>query len=286
MAYTPQIGKRNRIRYDDAIAHMDDTQFVQLVADTFRRQGYQVQALAATEDAAADDGASTDLLLHQGRDIILLRCKHNKLYQVTQKPLQSLMDARPDSGANSAMLVASGEFTRQARAEAARHTRLLLVDGHDLRRMLQPAATPPEAPPPGMPPTETAQLHVDPAFANTFNDPFATSSDRRWQRWGPPLLAVLMVLATLGGVLFWHRMRSIPPPPPVVIEPEQPLLPPNEGPDPEVERAMQLERAQAIARERLEAERRAHQAAEEAKRADSGAQRERDRKALESIPEL
>ena len=81
-------------------------------------------------------------------------------------------------------------------------------------------------------------------------------------------------------------MRSIPPPPPVVIEPEQPLLPPNEGPDPEVVRAMQLERAQAIARERLEAERRAHQAAEEAKRADSGAQRERDRKALESIPEL
>ena len=286
MAYTPQIGKRNRIRHDDAIAQLDDAQFVQLVADTFRGQGYAVQTLAAGDEDGSEDGASADLLLQQGRDVILLRCKHNRLYQVTQKPLQTLMDALPASGANSAMLVASGEFTRQARDEAARHTRMLLVDGNDLRRMLKPAAPP--VPPPqasGLPPTDTGLLHVDPAFADGFHDPFASSSARRWRRWGPPLIAVLIVLATIGGLLVWHRIRSTPPPPPVVIEPVQPLLPANEGPDPEVERAMQLERAQAIARQRLEAERRAH-AEEEARKADNGAQRERDRKALEAIPEL
>lgn len=287
MAFTPQIGKRNRIRHEDAIAQLDDAQFVQLVADTFRGQGYAVQPIEPTDASSGEDGASADLLLQQGRDVILLRCKHNRLYQVTQKPLQMLMEALPASGANSAMLVASGEFTRQARDEAARHTRLLLVDGNDLRRMLKPAAPPqpPRARGADLPLTDTGQLHVDPAFANAYHDPFASSATRRWRRWGPPLVGGLIVLVTIAALLVWHRVRSTPPPPPVVVEPAQPLLPPNEGPDPEVERAMQLEHAQAIARERLQAERRAH-AEEEAKKADDREQRERDRKAIEAIPAL
>ena len=75
-----------------------------------------------------------------------------------------------------------------------------------------------------------------------------TSDDRR--RLAHPLVGGLIVLVTIAALLVWHRIRSTPPPPPVVVEPVQPLLPPNEGPDPEVERAMQREHAQAIARER------------------------------------
>lgn len=289
MAYTPTFGKRNRLRFDDAIAHMDEPQFVRAVADLFREQGYMVETASfgdgEEEDAQADDAPSADLILRRGREVILLRCKHNRLYQITQKPVQTLAGAMSTAGANSAMLVASGEFTRQARAEAAEVPRMLLVDGTDLRRMLRSGRQSAQRPATPATPTDTGAFHVDPAFADPASDPFAAAGTRRWRRWGPVLAAMLIVLCVAGGMLVWYRMASQVPVQPVAPEPPPPMLPPNQGPDPDVQRELQLERARAIAQARLREQEQALQA-EQTSEEQQRVQAERDRRALEAIPEL
>lgn len=281
--YREHFGKRNKLRYDDEIAHLDDAAFEELVASHFANQGYRVErSPPASAEAEADaDDTRIDMLLHQGRDTIAVRCKHNRLYQVTQKPIQNLAVLAKKAGANSAMLVASGEFTRQARAEAASATRLLLIDGTDLRRMLAPQAAKPAAV--SSTTGEMPTSHVTPAYADA--DPFLPSSIRRWRKIGPPLAAGVIVLTTVLVLvaLNEHKERPVPPPPP---PPPPPVVSEAELQRQAKLAAEQLRRAQEAARARRAAYD-AAMAEQQAKEAElEEAERQHQQKVLDSIPEM
>lgn len=281
--YREHFGKRNKLRFDDDIAHLDDAAFEELVAAHFTRQGYRVER-AAAGDATEGEDARIDMMIYQGRDAIAVRCKHNRLYQVTQKPIQTLAALAREAGANSAMLVASGEFTRQARAEAASATRLLLIDGTDLRRMLAPPQAP-KAAPVAATTGESPATPIAPAYADA--DPFLPSSVRRWRKIGPPLAAGVIVMTTVLVLvaLNEHKERPLPPPPPPP-PPSEPVISEAERQRQIALAAEQLRRAQAAARARREAYD-AAMAEQQAKEAElEQAEREHQQKVLESIPEM
>lgn len=284
--YRDHIGKRNKTRFDDDIAHLDDAAFEELVAAHFAQQGYRVERSPPDTQAGDANDARIDMLLHRGREVIAVRCKHNRLYQVTQKPIQTLLALTNQLGANSAMLVASGEFTRQARGEAAAATRLLLIDGNDLRRMLRPPDKKSPAPAPA--PNTTGELraaHVSPAYADA--DPFVSSSVRRWRKIGPPLAAGVIVLTTVLVLLALreHKQQPVAPPAPPP-PPPAPVITEAERQRQAALAAEQLRRAQEAARARRAAYDAAMAEQQAQRAATEEAERKQQQKVLQSIPEL
>jgi restriction system protein len=105
------------------------SEFEQLVAELFRRQGY-----AVTENLIGGPDGGVDLVLRKGSDHTLVQCKHWRTQRVGASVVRELKGVMAARGISGGFVVSSGTFTDQARAFAA-EARIGLVDGPQLMSM-------------------------------------------------------------------------------------------------------------------------------------------------------
>lgn len=118
-------------------------EFKQLVAEAFRRQGYEVEAMEAD---APEDGM--DLVLWKDDHKSLVQCKPWSTYPVGVEVVRELTGFMHAVGASSAYLVTSGGFSRPARHFAAGQS-ITLIDGHALCELIAGLRTHRPDPAPG-----------------------------------------------------------------------------------------------------------------------------------------
>ena len=101
-------------------------QFEFLVAEAFRRQGYQVEYSLGR---GADSGV--DLILQREGRKSLVQCKQWKVYSVGAPVIREMFGQMTAENAQEAIIVTSGKFTRDAQDFAAGKP-IRLIDGQQL----------------------------------------------------------------------------------------------------------------------------------------------------------
>jgi len=117
-------------------------QFEFLVAEAYRRQGYQVEYSLGR---GADGGV--DLILRQDGRTALVQCKQWKVFSVGAPVIREMFGLLTAEKADEAIIVTSGSFTRDAQSFAEGKP-IRLVDGPQLLALVQsvqirPAGTEP-----------------------------------------------------------------------------------------------------------------------------------------------
>lgn len=112
------------------LADLSWTQFEGYLAEYFRRRG---SAVTHRGGATADGGV--DLVLEGPAGRRILQAKHWRARDVGVSALRELWGVREDEGAQGAVFVTSGRYTRDAR-EFAQGKNLELIDGDRLRRLI------------------------------------------------------------------------------------------------------------------------------------------------------
>lgn len=133
--------KNVRDRYSDALSRVSWERFEHLLADYYRRQGYQVDHCGTAASGTRFDGG-IDLKLRRGEEFILVQCKHWNAKQVPHNDVHQLLGLMVNESATGAILVTSGEFTAAARDAAGRLGHVQLIDGAALRAMVGPIPEP------------------------------------------------------------------------------------------------------------------------------------------------
>jgi restriction system protein len=123
-----------RHRYEDALSRLSWRDFQQHIAVHFEGLGYSVDRSPSSEGASR----GIDLVLVRGEETIVATCRHWTAFQVPHTDVHHLIGQLPQLGATGALLITSGEFTREAVDAAARFRHVRLVDGRALRAMLGP----------------------------------------------------------------------------------------------------------------------------------------------------
>lgn len=129
--------KPNQHRRDDALSRVGWRDFEYLLAEHYRREGWQVEHVGTGATASRYDGG-IDLKLRRDDQYVLVQCKHWNAAQVPHNEVHQLLGIMVNEAATGAILVTSGEFTRAAIEAATRQGHVQLVDGDDLRAMLGP----------------------------------------------------------------------------------------------------------------------------------------------------
>lgn len=114
-----------------ALERMSWADFERLLADAFRRRGYQVSEAGGK----APDGG-VDLRLRREGKVQVVQAKHWRTRSVGVKVARELFGVMTAEGAAGAILVTSGDFTAETR-KFAEGKPLELVDGKELARLLQ-----------------------------------------------------------------------------------------------------------------------------------------------------
>lgn len=112
--------KEVSVRRSDALTQVSWPQLESLLAEHFRTEGYQVEHCGTGRSGSRFDGG-IDLKLRRSGEYVLVQVKQNE-------------------GASGAILVTSGEFTQAALDAANRQGHVRLIDGAELRSMLDPEA--------------------------------------------------------------------------------------------------------------------------------------------------
>jgi restriction system protein len=105
------------------------SEFEQLAAELFRRQGY-----AVAENLIGGPDGGVDLVLKKGNERALVQCKHWRTMSVGAPVVRELKGVMATRGIADGFVVSSGSFTDQARAFAA-DAGIGLVDGSQLMSM-------------------------------------------------------------------------------------------------------------------------------------------------------
>lgn len=129
--------KRVNRRYDDTLSRQNWQDFERVLADYYRREGFQVEHCGTGGAGSRYDGG-IDLKLRRGDEYIIVECKHWNVMQVPHNVVHQLMGIMANEGATGAILVTSGEFTPYAKEAANKLGHVQLVDGDSLRKMLGP----------------------------------------------------------------------------------------------------------------------------------------------------
>lgn len=123
--------------------------FERYIAEAYRQKGYSVE-----ETGLGGTDGGIDLIVKKKREVFLVQCKHWRYEKVGVRIAREFFGVVKAHNATGGMLVASGEFTEEAR-EFAKQTKLDLIDGKRLISMIsrvEDISSPPigkEAAPPG-----------------------------------------------------------------------------------------------------------------------------------------
>ena len=141
--------------------------FERLVGEAFARQGYEVAETVATAGGAPGgrgDGG-VDLVLRRaavnGAERTLVQCKHWRAQAVGVDVVRELYGVMAARGAAAGIVVTSGRFTEEA-TSFAQGRNLRLIDGKQLRRLMQPPANSANSAIPAAT-SQTDQQHAPPA---------------------------------------------------------------------------------------------------------------------------
>jgi restriction system protein len=88
--------------------------FERQMASVYRQNGYQVE-----ETGGGGPDGGVDLKLFMGGRTTVVQCKHWKTWKVNVKPVRELFGVMTAEGADAAVFIASGDYTREARKFAA-----------------------------------------------------------------------------------------------------------------------------------------------------------------------
>lgn len=133
--------KRNRQRWEDELSRIDPTRFEALIGEHYRKQGYRVEHVGAEAIGQQYDGG-IDLKMYRGAEYVIVQCKRWNRDQVPHNTVHELLGLIVNEGASGAILVTVGEFTMAAKNAAAKHRRVQLIDGSELRAILGPSTMP------------------------------------------------------------------------------------------------------------------------------------------------
>jgi restriction system protein len=115
----------------DSIRALTWKQFEFLVAEAYRRQGYQVEYSLGR---GADGGV--DLTLRRDSRTSLVQCKQWKVFSVGAPVIREMFGLLHDQRADEAIIVTTGKFTRDAQGFAAGKP-IQLIDGPQLLVLVQ-----------------------------------------------------------------------------------------------------------------------------------------------------
>ena len=106
-------------------------QFELMIGEMYRRQGYSVEVCAGD---GADGGI--DVTLRRGDEVVLVQCKHWRVYKVGVSTVREMYGVLTSEGAARVILVTTGMFTADARQFAAGKP-IELVDGAALKGAIE-----------------------------------------------------------------------------------------------------------------------------------------------------
>lgn len=129
--------KNVRSRWGDPLSRIGWANFETMLADYYRKQGYQVEHVGTGGTSARFDGG-IDLKLRNDHEFIVVQCKHWNAKQVPHNDVHQLLGIMVNEGATGAILITSGEFTTYAKEAAAKQGHVQLIDGNALRAMIGP----------------------------------------------------------------------------------------------------------------------------------------------------
>jgi len=115
----------------ESLRELSWLEFERLLAEAFRREGYTVEP----GGGSAPDGGVDLRLFREGR-LVLVQCKHWKVWKVGVKVVRELRGVVSSEGADGGILVTSGKFSADA-VDFARTSGIRLVDGEELLRMIR-----------------------------------------------------------------------------------------------------------------------------------------------------
>lgn len=126
--------RRDRHRFDahtgiESIRKLPWREFESLLAEYFRRLGYNVQ----TTPDGPDGGI--DLILHKDGRETLVQAKHWKSWKVGVAPVRELLGVQASRRAAESILVTTGRFSPDARG-FAEENRVRLIDGDALEPLI------------------------------------------------------------------------------------------------------------------------------------------------------
>lgn len=122
-------------RRNDALAQVKWDRLEHLLAGHYRALGYDVDHVGTGAAGGRFDGG-IDLKLRRGSEYIVVQVKHWNAYQVPHNDVHQLIGLMVNEVATGAILITSGEFTKAAIEAGTRHGHVQLVDGEELRELL------------------------------------------------------------------------------------------------------------------------------------------------------
>lgn len=122
-------------RHNDALTKIRWDRLERLLAEHYQAQGYEVDHVGTGGAGGRFDGG-IDLKLRRGGEYIVVQVKHWNAYQVPHNDVHQLIGLMVNEGATGAILITSGEFTKAAIEAGTRHGHVQLVDGRELRELL------------------------------------------------------------------------------------------------------------------------------------------------------
>lgn len=125
----------------ESLRELSWLEFERLLAEAFRREGYTVEP----GGGSAPDGGVDLRLFREGR-LVLVQCKHWKVWKVGVKIVRELRGVVSSEGADGGIVVTSGKFTAEA-VDFARTSGIRLVDGEELLLLIRAVQRRPQAQP-------------------------------------------------------------------------------------------------------------------------------------------
>ncbi|MFT3806299.1 restriction endonuclease [Arenimonas sp.] len=120
---------------DHGMSRLSWRDFERLLAEHYRREGWQVEHIGHGHPGARPEVALDMRLQRDGRTV-MVQCKHWNTHQVTHNAVHELIGLMATEGADGAVLVTAGDFTSHARDAAAKVPAIELLGGDELRRRL------------------------------------------------------------------------------------------------------------------------------------------------------
>jgi restriction system protein len=114
-----------------AISGLAQKEVERVVAEAYRRRGYQLVALASF-GAASDAG----MLMTKATQRLLLQCKYWNTRKIAEMPVRELYGMMAAHNANAGILITSGSFTLEA-SRFAGYGSIQLIDGPRLLALLR-----------------------------------------------------------------------------------------------------------------------------------------------------